>query len=167
MIQLNTLFLLVSLLPEPESTFINKESIQKEVKASLSQKATLSCEVSDSKTEVMWYKDGKQLTSSKTVRVESKDKCRQLVIDSVDKKDAGEYFCKVGTETLVFKLHLAGRTTVSKLCAHEKHCKMLTQMFTYPLRRGPDQGSVRQQGVCSERAEKCCVPESVSELRGH
>lgn len=101
-------FPLTSLLPEPESAFINKESVQKEVKASLSQKATLSCEVADSKTEVKWYKDGKQLTSSKTVRTESKAKCRQLVIDSVDKKDAGEYFCKVGTETLVFKLQLAG-----------------------------------------------------------
>lgn len=78
------------------------------MKASLSQKATLSCEVADSKTEVKWYKDGKQLTSSKTVRTESKAKCRLLVIDSVDKKDAGEYFCKVGTETLVFKLQLAG-----------------------------------------------------------
>lgn len=122
MIRFNTLFPL----PEPESAFINKDSVQKEVKASLSQKATLSCEVADSKTEVKWYKDGKQLTSSKTVRTESKDKCRQLVIDSVDKKDAGEYFCKVGTETLVFKLHLAGGTTVLKLCAHEKLCIMPT-----------------------------------------
>lgn len=138
MIQSNILFPLISFLPEPESAFINKDSVQKEVKASLSQKATLSCEVADSKTEVKWYKDGKQLASSKTVRVESKDKCRQLVIDSVDKKDAGEYFCKVGTETLVFKLHLAGRTTVSKLCARRKHCKMLTQISIYPLRRGPD-----------------------------
>lgn len=137
------------------------------MKASLSQKATLSCEVADSKTEVKWYKDGKQLTSSKTVRIESRDKCRQLVIDSVDKKDAGEYFCKVGTETLVFKLHLAGRTTGSKLCARTKHCKMLTEMFIYSLCRSPDQNSVCQQGVCSERAEKFCVPESVSELRGH
>lgn len=93
------------------------------MKASLSQRAILSCEVADSKTEVKWYKEGKQLTSSKTVRTESKDKCRQLVIDSVDKKDAGEYFCKVGTETLVFKLHLAGKTTASTLCAHGKHYK--------------------------------------------
>lgn len=55
-----------------------------------------------------WYKDGKLLTASKTVRVESKGKTRQLVIDSVDKKDAGEYSCEVGAEKLLFKLHVAG-----------------------------------------------------------
>lgn len=103
------ILLVISLIPEPESAFINKASVQKEVKSALSQKATLSCEVFDSKTEVKWYKDGKQLTSSKTIHTESKGNSRQLVIDSVDKKDAGEYFCKVGTETLVFKLQLAGR----------------------------------------------------------
>ncbi|XP_023259573.1 obscurin [Seriola lalandi dorsalis] len=92
---------------EPQSAFFNKESVQKEVKATLSQKATLSCEVSDSKTEVKWYKDGKLLTSSKTIHAESKGKSHQLVIDILEKKDAGEYICEAGSEKLVFKLHVA------------------------------------------------------------
>ncbi|XP_061588383.1 obscurin isoform X12 [Cololabis saira] len=92
---------------EPPASFCNKESVQKEVKASLSQKATLSCEVSDSKTEVKWYKDGKLLTSSKTIHSESKGKSRQLVFESVEKKDAGEYFCEVGTEKLTYKIQVA------------------------------------------------------------
>ncbi|XP_058481105.1 obscurin [Solea solea] len=92
---------------EPQSYFFSKESVQKEVKATLSQKASLSCEVSDSKTEVKWYKDGKVLTSTRAIHVESKGKSRQLVIDSVEKKDAGEYICEVGTEKLVFKLQVA------------------------------------------------------------
>ena len=79
------------------------------MKATLSQKATLSCEVSDVKTEVKWYKDGKLLTSSKTLHMESKAKSRQLVIDSVEKKDAGEYICEAGTEKLVYKLQVAGK----------------------------------------------------------
>lgn len=41
--------------------------------------------------------------------VESKGKNRQLVIDSVEKEDAGEYSCEVGTEKLLFKLHVTGR----------------------------------------------------------
>uniref|UniRef100_A0A3P9DH40 Ig-like domain-containing protein n=1 Tax=Maylandia zebra TaxID=106582 RepID=A0A3P9DH40_9CICH len=94
---------------EAQSVFYNKDSIQKEVKVTLSQKATLSCEVSDSKTEVKWYKDGKLLSSSKTIHTESKGKNRQLVIDSVEKKDAGEYICEAGTEKLAFKLQVAGR----------------------------------------------------------
>ncbi|KAM9719652.1 obscurin isoform 27-T28 [Menidia menidia] len=91
---------------EPPASFSNKESVQKEVKASLSQKATLSCEVSDSKTEVKWYKDGKLLTSSKIIHMESKGKGRELVIEKMEKKDAGEYTCEAGTEKLIFKLHL-------------------------------------------------------------
>ncbi|XP_041848261.1 obscurin-like [Melanotaenia boesemani] len=93
-------------LAEPQAGFSNKESVQKEVKASLSQKATLSCEVSDSKTEVKWYKDGKLLTSSKAVHMESQGKSRELVIEKMEKKDAGEYTCEAGAEKLVFKLQL-------------------------------------------------------------
>ncbi|XP_019734410.1 obscurin isoform X5 [Hippocampus comes] len=92
---------------EPPPAFVNKESVQKEVKANVSQKATLRCEVADSKIEVKWYKDGKLLGSSKTKRAESKGKSRQLVIDSVEKKDAGEYVCEAGAEKLIFKLQVA------------------------------------------------------------
>ncbi|XP_036842041.1 obscurin isoform X19 [Oncorhynchus mykiss] len=91
---------------ETQAAFTNKDSVQKEVKATLSQKATLSCEVSDTKTEVKWYKDGKLLTSSKTVSMETKGKARQLVIEKVEKKDAGQYTCEVGAEKLVFKLQV-------------------------------------------------------------
>ena len=99
----------MTLLSEAQAAFSNKESVQKEVKASISQKATLSCEVSDTKTEVKWYKDGKLLTSSKTVCMETKGKSRQLVIEKVEKKDAGEYTCEAGAEKLNFKLQVAGR----------------------------------------------------------
>ena len=84
------------------------------MKATLSQKATLSCEVSDLKTEVKWFKDGKLLTSSKTLHMESKAKSRQLVIDSVEKKDAGDYVCEAGTEKLVYKLQVAGNQNTLK-----------------------------------------------------
>ncbi|XP_062373266.1 obscurin isoform X2 [Sardina pilchardus] len=90
-----------------EAGFANKESVQKEVKAAISQKATLSCEVANSKTEVKWYKDGNLLSSSKSVHMEMKGKTRQLVLDSVEKKDAGEYICEAGKEKLVFKIHVA------------------------------------------------------------
>lgn len=96
---------------EPQSYFYKKESVQKEVKATVSQKVSLSCEVADSNTEVKWYKDGKLLTHSKTIRAESKGKSRGLVIDSVEKKDAGEYICEAGTERLAFKIQVEGTET--------------------------------------------------------
>uniref|UniRef100_A0A8C5TZE1 Obscurin n=1 Tax=Malurus cyaneus samueli TaxID=2593467 RepID=A0A8C5TZE1_9PASS len=83
-----------SLFPEPEVVFTNKEKVQKEVKAALSENATLSCEVAQEKTEVKWYKDGKLITSSKKFKVESEGKSRRLVVGEVEKKDAGEYTCE-------------------------------------------------------------------------
>ena len=68
----------------------------------------MSCEVANSKTEVKWYKGGNLLSSNKTVHMEMKGKTRQLVLDCVEKKDAGEYTCEAGKEKLVFKLHVAG-----------------------------------------------------------
>lgn len=94
---------------EAPASFSNKESVKKDVKATLSKKATLSCEVSDPKTEVKWYKDGKLLTSSTAIHTETKGRSRELVIEKVDKKDAGEYTCEAGSEKLVFKLQMTGR----------------------------------------------------------
>lgn len=83
------------------------------MKATVSQKATLSCNVSDSKTEVKWYKDGKQLTSSKMIYSEVKGSTRQLVIENVETKDAGEYTCEAGGDQLVFKIFVSGRIECS------------------------------------------------------
>lgn len=102
----------LTLLSEAQSSFCNKEFVQREVKATLSQKAVLSCEVADTKTETKWYKDGKLLTSSKTIHAVSKGKSRQLVIESVERKDAGDYICEAGSEKLAFKIHVAGKSVV-------------------------------------------------------
>ncbi|XP_031662311.1 obscurin isoform X11 [Oncorhynchus kisutch] len=107
-----------------ETTFSNKESVQKEVKATLSQKATLSCEVSDTETEVKWYKDGKLLTSSKTVSMETKGKTRQLVIEKVEKKDAGEYTCEVGAENLAFRIEVAESSAKFKKTSVKSACSV-------------------------------------------
>lgn len=89
------------------------------MKATLSQKAILSCEVSDPKTEVKWYKDGKLLTSSKAIHMESKDRSRELVIEKMEKKYAGEYTCEAGTEKLLFKMQMAGE--ISFICNYLYH----------------------------------------------
>uniref|UniRef100_A0A8V1A4K7 non-specific serine/threonine protein kinase n=1 Tax=Gallus gallus TaxID=9031 RepID=A0A8V1A4K7_CHICK len=89
---------------EPEVVFINKEKVQKEVKAAPTENATLSCEVGQEKTEVKWYKEGKLITSSKKFRVESEGKLRRLVVSQVEKKDAGEYTCEAAGQKLTFKI---------------------------------------------------------------
>lgn len=76
----------------------------------------MSCEVVDNKTEVKWSKDGKLLSSSRAVHMESKGQTRQLVIDSVERKDAGEYACEVGTEKLAFKVQVTGMRNQRDYC---------------------------------------------------
>lgn len=84
------------------------------MKASISQRVTLSCNVSDSKTEVKWYKDGKLLISSRSMYSETKGSTRQFVLEKVEKSDAGEYYCEAGGDKLVFRILVSG-TRVSVL----------------------------------------------------
>uniref|UniRef100_H3A8L3 Obscurin, cytoskeletal calmodulin and titin-interacting RhoGEF n=1 Tax=Latimeria chalumnae TaxID=7897 RepID=H3A8L3_LATCH len=95
------------LFPEPEPAFSNQDSVQREVKPCPSESATLTCEVSDSKMEVKWYKDGKLLTSSKKIRMESEGKTRRIVLQTVEKRDAGEYVCEAAGQKLTFRVTIA------------------------------------------------------------
>lgn len=110
----------VSLETQTLAAFSQKETVQKEVKASVSQKATLSCNVSDSKTEVKWYKDGKLLISSRAIYSEAKGNARQLVIEKVETSDAGEYTCEAGGDKLIFKITVTGTKSPStKICVRQ------------------------------------------------
>ncbi|KAG2458507.1 OBSCN protein, partial [Polypterus senegalus] len=91
---------------DPESVFINKSSTEQIVKAQHYEKAMLSCEVSNTNTEVKWYKDGKLLSSDKKIKTESKGKIRRLVVETVDKKDAGEYTCEAEGQKMSFKIQV-------------------------------------------------------------
>nr|XP_034985706.1 obscurin-like [Zootoca vivipara] len=91
---------------EVEDVFINKEKVQKEIKAAASENASITCEVAQAKTEVKWFKDGKRITSSKKFKVEAEGKTRRLIVQQVEKEDAGEYTCEAGNQKLAFKLNV-------------------------------------------------------------
>ena len=61
-----------SLPPEPMVVFAKEQPTRSEVQAMAGASATLSCEVAQAQTEVMWYKDGKKLSASSKVRVEAR-----------------------------------------------------------------------------------------------
>jgi len=48
--------------------------------------------------------------------MESKGKSRQLVLENVEKKDAGEYTCEVGNEKLVFTIRVEGKNNMPVFC---------------------------------------------------
>nr|XP_060639351.1 obscurin-like [Anolis sagrei ordinatus] len=102
---------------EVEEIFANKEKVQKEIKAMSSENATLSCEVAQAKAEVKWFKDGKLITASKKFKVESEGKSRQLIVQQVEKKDAGEYTCEAAGQKLAFKITV---TEAEEVFAHKE-----------------------------------------------
>lgn len=93
---------------EPKPVFINQEKVQREVSAVLAESAALSCEVAQDTTEVKWYKDGRLLASSRKFKMETVGKTRRLVVEQLEKKDAGEYVCEAAGQKLTFKLEATG-----------------------------------------------------------
>lgn len=161
-----------------KSAFSHKESVQKEVKAALSQRATLSCEVADSKTEVRWYKDGKLLASTKAIHSEVKGKNRQLVIESLEKKDGGEYVCEAGMEKLIFKIQVEGRIHMTNVLLHQKilFYKSICSFESAVLQMWYKNISLLHclhsptwilcQGATAEGSESLSLQEGHSQLRG-
>ncbi|XP_030668594.1 obscurin isoform X1 [Nomascus leucogenys] len=97
---------------EPKAVFAKEQLAHREVQAQAGASATLSCEVAQAQTEVMWYKDGKKLSSSSKVRVEAVGCTRRLVVQQAGQADAGEYSCEAGSQRLSFHLHVAEPKTV-------------------------------------------------------
>ncbi|XP_058436609.1 obscurin isoform X1 [Marmota monax] len=89
---------------EPKAVFAKGQPAHSEVKAQAGASATLSCEVAQAQTEVTWYKDGKKLSQSSQMRVESSGCRRQLVLQQAGKADAGEYSCEAGGQRVSFRL---------------------------------------------------------------
>ncbi|XP_073912202.1 obscurin isoform X22 [Castor canadensis] len=92
---------------EPTVVFSKKQPVRNEVKADMGTSATLSCEMAQEKMEVIWYKDGKKLSSSSKTRVEASGCIRRLVVQQVGKADAGEYSCEAGSQKVSFCLDIA------------------------------------------------------------
>ncbi|VFV34630.1 low quality protein: obscurin [Lynx pardinus] len=89
---------------EPTVVFAKEQPARSEVQAKAGASATLSCEVAQAQTEVTWYKDGKKLSASSRVRVETKGCSRRLVVQQAGKADAGEYSCEAGGQKVSFLL---------------------------------------------------------------
>lgn len=72
--------------------------------------ARLRCEISVSKAEVEWRKDGALLHSSSKYEMWQDGTLRELRVHHLEPGDAGEYSCKVGDQTSSAKLTVKGKT---------------------------------------------------------
>lgn len=71
--------------------------------------AKLRCEISISKAEVEWSKDGAVLHSSSKYEMWQQGTIRELRVHHLEPGDAGEYSCKAGDETTSAKLTVKGK----------------------------------------------------------
>lgn len=62
--------------------------------------------------EVKWYKDGEKLQDTGHVRLEEDGVRRSLVILGTTAKDAGEYLCDTGDDSIVFFITVEGEQEV-------------------------------------------------------
>jgi obscurin-RhoGEF protein len=117
--------------------FAKDQPTRSEVKAEVGASATLSCEVAQAQTEVMWFKNGKKLSSSLKVRVEASGCTRRLVVQQAGKADAGEYSCEAGGQSVSFRLDVAGRFSsgVGSTCPVDSMCCHLAS-WAYLARKG-------------------------------
>lgn len=72
--------------------------------------ARLRCEISISKAEVEWRKDGAVLRPSSKYEMWQDGTIRELRVHRLEPGDAGEYSCKAGDETSSAKLTVKGKT---------------------------------------------------------
>jgi len=85
--------------------------------------ARLRCEISISKAEVEWRKDGVVLHSSSKYEMWQDGTLRELRVHRLEPSDAGEYSCKAGDETTSARLTVKGKTHL--LGQRDFHFRML------------------------------------------
>jgi len=69
----------------------------------------LVCELSKSTADVKWFKDGKDITPSKTIAISTDGKKRILTVRKADKANIGEYTCDCGSDKTTANLNIEGK----------------------------------------------------------
>uniref|UniRef100_A0A3Q3GKJ4 Ig-like domain-containing protein n=1 Tax=Labrus bergylta TaxID=56723 RepID=A0A3Q3GKJ4_9LABR len=69
---------------------------------------SLDCELSKD-VPVIWYKEEKEIVSSKTVVMKSEGTRRSLVLKKVEQSDKGKYVCDCGTDKTAANLNIEGK----------------------------------------------------------
>lgn len=102
-----------------------------------STEVSLECELSGTPPfEVVWYKDKRQLRSSKKYKIASKNFHASIHILNVETSDIGEYHCKaqneVGSDTCVCTVKLKGKH-ISCVWQKWQECAKCSVVFSVPL----------------------------------
>ncbi|NXL20586.1 OBSL1 protein, partial [Setophaga kirtlandii] len=87
---------------DPLVRILEKDVLPTHRRCQAMEDLVLEVQLSHTHGEVKWYKDGEKLQDTGRVRLEEDGVCRSLVILGATGKDAGEYLCDTGDDSIVF-----------------------------------------------------------------
>ncbi|NXM95917.1 OBSL1 protein, partial [Sylvia borin] len=87
---------------DPLVRILEKDTLLTHRRCQAMEDLVLEVHLSHTHGEVKWYKDGEKLQDTGHVRLEEDGVCRSLMILGATGKDAGEYLCDTGDDSIVF-----------------------------------------------------------------
>lgn len=75
----------------------------------------LVCELSKATADVKWYKDGKEITPSKNIAINTDGRKRILTVRRAEKTNIGEYACDCGSDKTTAHLNIEGKDLRPKI----------------------------------------------------
>lgn len=96
------------------TSFLHKDTVGGHVDAVAGGPACFECETSEAHVRVRWYKDGAELGGlGQRFSQEDVGTRHRLVVASVTRQDEGTYSCRVGEDSVDFRLRVCGECTAS------------------------------------------------------
>lgn len=97
---------------DPLVRILEKDVLPTHRRCQAMEDLVLEVQLSHTHGEVKWYKDGEKLQDTGRVRLEEDGVRRSLVILGATGKDAGEYLCDTGDDSIVFFITVEGEQEV-------------------------------------------------------
>lgn len=72
----------------------------------------LQCEISDSTTQVQWFKDGKQIFIESGVDLQSDGRIRKLIVQTAAPSHSGAYRCTTKDDAIEFHVEIRGDSAI-------------------------------------------------------
>ncbi|XP_065108236.1 obscurin isoform X12 [Paramisgurnus dabryanus] len=90
--------------PPPKFIPVSEEETNKSTEVGSS--IVLKCELSDANAQVLWCKDGTELSPNSGLDFQRDGNMRKLTVQSAQLSDTGNYTCHVPGDTISFKVHV-------------------------------------------------------------
>ncbi|XP_062482347.1 obscurin-like protein 1 isoform X7 [Pezoporus occidentalis] len=111
---------------DPQVRILERDTLPTQRHCRAMEDLVLEVHLSHAHAEVKWYKDGEKLQDTGRVRLEEDGARRSLIVLGATGRDAGEYLCDTGDDSIIFfvtvKVPEPPVTIVGSTGAVEHHC---------------------------------------------